>query len=620
MNHVIWRPSDPERTGSNIHRFMQRLGFRDYETLHAWSATEPASFWREVVDELHIQFRERSEVTLDVSYGVEQPKWFPGSKLNIVESCLTDAMDRPAILWGTCDGGIESQTRGELLSIVRRVATSLGAAGLAPGKRLAIIMPMIPESVAIYLGVIYAGCAVISIADSFAPPEIERRLHIAKADGVFCVGSYLRSGKPIDLYSRLCEAHAPKTIVISPPHDGALRPGDVVWRDFLGDSELFESFIGDPETIINILFSSGTTGDPKAIPWMHTTPIKCAADGLFHQDIRPGDVVVWPTNLGWMMGPWLIFASLIHRATIGLFEDVTQAAEFGSFVEKARVTMLGVVPTLVRHWRSTRCMESCDWSAIRCFSSTGEASTPAEMKYLSALAGGKPVIEYCGGTEIGGGYITSSPLHPNVAGAFSCPALGNRFVLLDDNGRESNDGELYLVPPALGLSMTLLNRDHHATYYEGCPPGPAGEVLRRHGDHFRRTTDGFYVAGGRVDDTMNLGGIKVSSAEIEAVLNAVEGVAESAAVTIPDPTQGPSQLAVFVVTEGPIRTQSAGTGSAYSPRAVNELRDRLNVALRQQLNPLFKISEVRIIDRMPRTASNKIMRRELRTSLQREVS
>ena len=123
------------------------------------------------------------------------------------------------------------------------------------------------------------------------------------------------------------------------------------------------------------------------------------------------------------MGPWLVFAALINRATIALYNDAPVGETFGRFVQDAKVTMLGVVPTLVRTWRASRCMEDCDWSSVRCLSSTGEASNPEDMFYLSWLAGFKPIIEYCGGTEIGGAYISSSVVQPNVAGLFPRPRL-----------------------------------------------------------------------------------------------------------------------------------------------------------------------------------------------------
>jgi acetyl-CoA synthetase len=347
-------------------------------------------------------------------------------------------------------------------------------------------------------------------------------------------------------------------------------------------------------------FSSGTTGDPKAIVWSHLTAIKCAVDGYLHQDIRPGHVVVWPTNLGWMMGPWLIFASLLNRGTIGLYEDAPMGVEFGRFVQDAGANMLGVVPTIVKAWRASRCMEGLDWSSIHVFSSTGEASHPEDMFYLSSLAGIRPIIEYCGGTEIGGGYITSTVVEPNYPSAFTTPAAGLDFVLLNEEGRLADEGELFLIPPSVGLSDRLLNRDHFETYYAETPTLDDGTLLRRHGDHVRRLPAGVYVAGGRVDDTMNLGGIKVSSAEIERVCNGVEAVRETAAIAVAE-DRGPDQLVVFAVL-----AQSRGEA---------ELQADFNRSLKEHLSPLFKVSRVVVVDALPRTASNKVMRRLLRDRL-----
>jgi acetyl-CoA synthetase len=167
------------------------------------------------------------------------------------------------------------------------------------------------------------------------------------------------------------EADAPPAIFL-PAKDQVslpLRAGDRTWAEFLkvedhleGSSESapkdrFEAVPRAPEDHLNILFSSGTTGEPKAIPWTHTTPLKCAADAHFHQNIQPGDVLVWPTNTGWMMGPWSIFAALMNRATLGLYYGAPTGREFCRFVEEAGATMLGVVPSLVKAWRSTDCAQ-----------------------------------------------------------------------------------------------------------------------------------------------------------------------------------------------------------------------------------------------------------------------
>ncbi|MCA9624814.1 MAG: AMP-binding protein, partial [Myxococcales bacterium] len=346
----------------------------------------------------------------------------------------------------------------------------------------------------------------------------------------------------------------------------------------------------------------GTTGDPKAIPWTHVTPIKAAADGWAHHDIRPGDVVAWPTNLGWMMGPWLIYASLLGGAALALWEGIPHERGFAEMVERAGVTMLGVVPSLVKAWRQGGVLDGVDWSKLRCFSSTGEASNRDDMSWLVARARYKPVIEYCGGTEIGGGYITGTVVQPQAAACFSTPAIGCDFVILDDEGQPAREGELALRPPMLGSSGRLLNRDHHEVYFADMPVGPEGEVLRRHGDQMESLGGGYYRAHGRVDDTMNLGGIKTSSAEIERACAGVPGIVETAAIAITPPGGGPSELWICAVVSG-------------EPSA--DLDKQLGAAIRRDLNPLFKVSRVEVVEALPRTASGKVMRRVLRKRYER---
>src|SRR2546427_12816287 len=150
-----------------------------------------------------------------------------------------------------------------------------------------------------------------------------------------------------------------------------------------------------------------------------------------------------------MMGPWLTYASFVNEATMALYVGATTARPFGEFVARAGVTMLGVVPKLVRSWKAERTMEGLDWHRIRLFSSTAEPSTPQEMLYLMFLAGYRPIVEYCGGTEGGGGYITGSVVQPCAPSTFTTPALGLGFELLG-RGRPASRGELVLVPPSTG--------------------------------------------------------------------------------------------------------------------------------------------------------------------------
>ncbi|MCB0418503.1 MAG: AMP-binding protein [Bdellovibrionales bacterium] len=598
LRGIAWEPTAEERGETNAARFLEKKGLADFNALYEWSVADRAGFWEAAAAELGIRFRERCEETLDLSEGIEKAQWFKGSVLNIAESCFKADPDALAIRYRDFGGQLKELSYAKLEALANRVANSLVHAGFGPGDAIAVNMPMTVEAVAIYLGIVKMGGVVVSIADSFAPDEIRTRLRIAGALAIFTQDVAPRAGKELPLYQKVVDAEACRAVVIrvgkSSPR---LRDGDNDWDSFLCEDEVFDAVACAPESPINILFSSGTTGDPKAIAWNHITPLKCATDGYFHHDIRVGDVVAWPTNLGWMMGPWLIFAALINKATIALCYEAPLGKEFGEFVERAGVTMLGLVPSLVKQWRSTACMEGLDWKSIRCFSSTGECSNSEDYLYLMYLADYRPVIEYCGGTEIGGGFITGSLCLPAVPGAFSTPALGSAFVILDEHDSPTDNGELFLIPPSVGLSTSLLNRDHHEVYYSGTPRGPKGELLRRHGDQFERFGN-FYRGHGRVDDTMNLGGIKVSSAEIERVLNKTPGVKETAAIAVAPSGGGPSELVVFTVLNEKVPADA--------------LRTDFQKRIKSELNPLFKIHDLKIVDLLPRTASNKVMRRVLR--------
>jgi len=604
-----WTPTGDEAARTHIAALCRQRGLASYDDLYRWSIDDRPGFWGAVIARLGTRFRTPPEAIADLSGGPDAPRWLPGARMNAADSCFLAPRDSVAVVFQREGGAVERVTVDALDRASSRVANSLERAGIARGDAVAIAMPMTLEAVVSYLGILKAGCVVVSIADSFAPHEIETRLRIAGARAVVTQDVVLRAGKTLPMASKVMEAHAGMVIVIPAGETPAiaLRPGDVLWADFLVEDDAFETVecaAGDP---CNILFSSGTTGDPKAIPWSHTTPLKCAMDGHLHHDIHPGDVVAWPTNLGWMMGPWLIFAALMNRATIALYYGAPNTREFCEFVQNAGVTMQGVVPSIVKAWRSRDLTAGLDWSAIRCYSSTGEASNWEDMLWLMSRAGYKPVVEYCGGTEIGGGYVTQALTQPASPSTFSTPALGLAFYILDEEARPTRNGELFLVPPSIGLSERLLNRDHHEVYYEGTPTGPGGELLRRHGDQMEALPGGYVRCQGRADDTMNLGGIKVSSAEIERVANRVEGVLETAAIASDPADGGPSRLVLYAVMKPAKPAEPDARGAD-----VAALKAALQRAISSELNPLFRVHDVRIIDALPRTASNKVMRRVLR--------
>ena len=396
---IVWRPSPAVLQQSNLQRLMQSLHFHDYNTLHTWSIEHLASFWKIMVTMLNIAFVQHPKPAMLTLGQPKQPEWFAGGQLNIVNSIFQtvttrdseDVTDRVAVVWRdevdsaqsssstSAAGELQHMRLSELWCLTNRISNCLKECGFVIGDAIAIDMPMTVECVAIYLAIVQAGMVVVSIADSFATPEIEKRLHIAAAKAVFTVSDHVRGGKCIPMFHKVKQAtliQKQRIIVIQGKHDVShdLRDGiDMSWQTFLNTTTnaVFVPVTVAPSSITNILFSSGTTGEPKALPWTQLTPIKAAADGYLYQDIKRGDVVCWPTNIGWMMGPWLIY-QLINQATIALYNGAPSGEDFGRFVEAAGVTILGTIPTMVKNWKQTKCMETSDWSRIRVFSSTGE--------------------------------------------------------------------------------------------------------------------------------------------------------------------------------------------------------------------------------------------------------
>ncbi|KAH7446660.1 hypothetical protein KP509_01G067300 [Ceratopteris richardii] len=631
----IWFPTQEIAWTTNLGRFMEAHGrkllgslyydpIESYTIMQKFSVDHPELYWPLVFNELSIHFHAQpSSIFVNPTALCPAGTWLPGAVLNAAESCL---LPRPSI--GKSDANnaiivrhegsksIRMMTYAELRSSVSQVANAVDGLGFRKGDVFAIDMPMNINSVIIYLAVILAGYIIAPIADSFSAPEIATRIRISKAKAIFTQDVICRGGRTLTLYSRIVEANSPMAIVVPASGDSLqviLRTGDVPWEKFLASTNAmsrpwhYEAIQQPIEACTSILFSSGTSGEPKAIPYSHLQPIRLVEDAWAHLDVKAGDVMIFPTNLGWMVGPLLVYSCFLTGATLGLYNGSPLDRGFGEFVQDAGTTILGTVPSMVKSWRKSNCMESLDWSTIRLICSTGEASNVDDDLWLMAKAFYKPVIEACGGTELAAAFLHGSLLQPQALGAFSTPSMATSFVILDDHHVPYPDnqpclGELALMP-TLGESHTLLNADHNKIYYEGMPLYN-GMRLRRHGDMFERTVSGFYKSHGRVDDTMNLGGIKTSAVDIERVCNkANKDVIETAAVAVPPAMGGPDQLFIFVVLAGI-------TGTQLTAEVLKETFTKL---LKAELNPYFKVGSVVIVNELPRTATNKIMRRVLRS-------
>lgn len=598
-----WIPEQHFIETTNLFLFMSEMKMNTLKSFHTWTIEHYELFWEKMLTKLNISFHQFPHKICDMSNGIEKPEWLQGAKLNIAESCLQAHRDKPALIYQMHTSEIKIMTYSELNYLSNQVANSLINMGCNKNDNIAIAMPMNHYAIAIYLGIIKIGGVVVSIAESFSAEEIRIRLKITGAKAIFTQDIIHRNNKKLPLYEKIIAAKAPPAIVL--PYDIeqelSLRDTDIEWKNFLVDNIHFDAISCDPMAYCNILFSSGTTGTPKAIPWNHTTAIKAATDAYLHQNIQSNDIIAWPTSLGWMMGPWLVFAGLMNQATIALSYHAPSSRLFGEFIQDANVTILGVVPSLVAQWRKSQCMERLNWHAIKLFSSSGECSNPEDMLYLMWLANYKPIIEYCGGTEIGGAYISSTVCEKNYPSLFTTPTMGLDFILINELGEPTDCGEVALIPPSMGLSTELLNASHHEIYFADMPCISAYSCLRRHGDYLRRLPHDLYCALGRVDDTMNISGIKISSAEIERVLVGIPHIIETAAIAINMGSRGPSHLVIF-----------ASVGNNEKSISKEILKASMQSRINQHLNPLFKIYDIVLVDELPKTASNKIMRRMLR--------
>ncbi|XP_062082791.1 probable CoA ligase CCL12 [Humulus lupulus] len=638
---LYWFPSLHQSKTTNLGRLMEKYGsevlgplYKDpitsFSLFRKFSVQQPEAYWSIVLKELSVSFQEAPKCILDsADKSKRSGSWLPGSVLNIAECCLLPTSypmkrdDSPAIVWrdeGYDDSEVNVLTLKELREKVMLVANALDAM-FSKGDAIAIDMPMTVNAVVIYLAIILSGFVVVSIADSFAAKEIATRLRVSNAKAIFTQDFILRGGRKFSLYSRVVDAAPHKAIVL--PVNGSnlglqLREQDISWEKFISNvsnqarSNHYTPFYQPVDSLINILFSSGTTGEPKAIPWTQLSPLRCAADTWAHIDAQVGDVFCWPTNLGWVMGPVLLFSSFLSGATLALYHGSPLGHGFGKFVQDSGVTILGTVPSLVKAWKNTQCMKGLDWTKIKVFASTGEASNVDDDLWLSSQAYYQPIIECCGGTELASSYIQGSLVQPQAFGAFSTAAMTVGLVILDENGipypdKQECTGEVGLFPLYLGATDRLLNADNEKVYFKGMPLYN-GMSLRRHGDILKRTAGGFFIVHGRADDTMNLGGIKTSSIEIERVCNrADESVMETAAVSVAPVSGGPEQLVMFVVLK-----------SGHNNEA-ERLKKKFSKAIQSNLNPLFKVSFVKIVEEFPRTASNKLLRRVLRDQMKHEL-
>ncbi len=358
-----------------------------------------------------------------------------------------------------------------------------------------------------------------------------------------------------------------------------------------------------------ILYTSGTTGKPKGIAHTHCSfPIKAAQDMAFGTDVGKGTRISWITDIGWMMGPWLIYGALINGATICIYDgapDYPEADRMWEFCAKHKVEILGISPTLVRALatKGDDLPKKHNLSNLRAFASTGEPWNPAPWWWLFEKVGDSrlPIINYSGGTEISGGILMGNPLLPLKPCSFPAACPGIDACVLDDKGKQVEKGkvgELAIRKPWIGIARGFWQEPERylETYWSRF------ENIWVHGDWAMQDADGHWYILGRSDDTLKVAGKRVGPAEVESLLVAHPLVAEAAVIGVPDEMKGTAMVAFCIL---------VGGHSDFQPAA---LESELKQLVVKDMGKPLALSKISFVSALPKTRNAKVMRRVIRSA------
>jgi acetyl-CoA synthetase len=637
---VAWTPDPSAVAETNLARFWTRLGLSSYAELQAWALADVGRFWDAALADLGIEFSTPYSEILDTSGGLERPQWCAGGRMNVTHNALdryagTPTWAQDAIRYEREEGGTEAVTYAELARRVGVFAAALRGRGIGPGDAVGILMPMTPEIVVATLAVVRIGAVVLPLFSGYGAEAVRQRLDDGGAVALVTSDGLPRRGRAVALKATADEALASLPdvrLVVVHERMGADRLGgpapmtpgrDVLWFDFAAEGERMATpeTTGPHDTSAEdralLLYTSGTTGAPKGAVHTHVGfPVKAAQDMRHAFDVRPGDVVWWMSDMGWMMGPWLVFGSLLCGATMVLYDGAPDAAPDGSedagrtwrIAAAHGVTLLGLSPSLVRALmpHGPAAVAEHDLSRLRAAGSTGSPWDPESWRWLfeHVLTSEKPILNYSGGTEISGGIVCGNFVEPVKPCGFPGPVVGMDADILGDDGQPVRGavGELVVRQPWIGMTRGFHDgaapgsgeRRYHAAYWAQRPG------IWTHGDFAAVDADGQWFILGRSDDTIKVAGKRLGPAEVEAVLNANPAVAESAAIGVPDRVKGEAVVALVVLAPRVSPTET--------------LRDHLREALVGALGKALAPRAVLFTTALPKTRNGKIMRRVARAA------
>lgn len=618
---VVWRPDAATVEGANLTRFMRALGVESFEALNARAAQDPAWFHDALIRFLDYRFERPYERVLDLAEGQPFAHWCVGGVTNVVSNCIdrrrgTPRYEQEVLVWEGEDGTTTRWSFADLDRETCRLAWGLRRLGMGRGDVVGMVLPNLPHAAAAMLAVAKIGAIVLPMFSGFGADAIAQRVNDGHATALITVDGSLRRGKPVGAKSVVDEAlaHCPgvrHVIVLKhlETHHEWTPGRDHWWHDLTAGAPADVAAIptepmpaDDP---FLLMFTSGTSGKPKGVVHSHCGfPVKTALDLSICMDLKPEDRFLWMSDMGWLVGPILVFGGLLVGSTVVLAEGAPNYPEpdrLWRLVERHRVSYLGLAPTVARLSMSQGedALAGRDLSSLRVIISTGEPWTPEAWHWTFEQVGrGRvPLLNYSGGTEVGG-ILTGTVIHPLKPCAFAGPVPGTGADVVDADGVSVGPGvtgELVMRAPTIGLTRGLWHdRERYLQSYWSRLPG-----VWVHGDFASRDADGMWYVHGRSDDTLKIAGKRTGPSEIEALLMATGLLVDAVAVGTPDPVKGTAVVCVCVPRPGIDQDAAMKT---------------LSAAVVAGLGGAFRPAEVALVADLPRTRNMKVMRRVIRAA------
>jgi acetyl-CoA synthetase len=608
-----WTPSAVQTAHANVTRLARALGCdEDHAALHRVSVEEPDRFWRAVRDDLGVPFFADWHTTVDTSRGIEWATWFLGARVNVADACLYRwERERPAetgAVWRPEDGERLSLSWAELASETRRLAEALVALGVEPGDTVATFLPMAPQALIAAHACAHVGAVQVPVFSGFAAAAIASRLADAGARVVITADASPRRGRPVAMKEVLDEAlaSAPSVehVVVWRRSGGdcPMTPGRDAWWDDAVDGRpgRLPPLELDSEHPYLLAYTSGTTGRPKGA--LHTQAsflLSIAREAAYQSDVHAGDRVLFATDMGWIMGPWTVVGAGACGASVVFMEGAPDWPDdrLWRLVEEERATMIGLSPTLVRAL-IPKGAPSADLSSLRAVTTTGEPWNRMPYDWLDEHACGRgriPIVNISGGTEAAACFLSCSWLAPTKPVSVGFPALGLDMDVLDDEGRpvRGEVGELVCRRPWPGMTRGIWRDPERylETYWRRFPG------VWTHGDWASVDEDGYWFLHGRSDDTLNVAGKRIGPAELESAALGCPAVAEAAAIGVPHDVKGEVPWLFAVLRPG-----------------ADASAEDVSAAVARELGRAFAPARVVFVPALPKTRSQKIVRRAVRAS------